>query len=159
MTLTLPPPHADTGSMESAGIALRSLFCGSPPPEATSDVSGCGCSSLACFSPSSMWPPAESCPPVNPAVPSLFPCPLSFLPASPLLVTSTPLVLALALTKLEKPESCEKRKLKRVRISLAVCVPSLPIAQESRGVGWVNIPEPEPEGWAETTPNSLPSFS
>ncbi|XP_063116563.1 chloride channel protein 2 isoform X4 [Cavia porcellus] len=49
--------ETSTGSMESAGIALRSLFCGSPPPEATSD--------------------------------------------------------------LEKPESCEKRKLKRVRISLA----------------------------------------
>ncbi|NP_001166401.1 chloride channel protein 2 [Cavia porcellus] len=49
--------ETSTGSMESAGIALRSLFCGSPPPEATSD--------------------------------------------------------------LEKPESCERRKLKRVRISLA----------------------------------------
>uniref|UniRef100_A0A8D2CVX6 Chloride channel protein 2 n=1 Tax=Sciurus vulgaris TaxID=55149 RepID=A0A8D2CVX6_SCIVU len=44
-----------TGNVESAGIALRSLFCGSPPPEAAS----------------------------------------------------------------EKPESCDKRKLKRVRISLA----------------------------------------
>ncbi|XP_047419331.1 chloride channel protein 2 isoform X3 [Sciurus carolinensis] len=46
-----------TGNVESAGIALRSLFCGSPPPEAASE--------------------------------------------------------------LEKPESCDKRKLKRVRISLA----------------------------------------
>lgn len=27
------------GSMEQAGIALRSLFCGSPPPEAASEVS------------------------------------------------------------------------------------------------------------------------
>ncbi|ELW46903.1 Chloride channel protein 2 [Tupaia chinensis] len=47
----------NTGSVESAGIALRSLFCGSPPPEAASE--------------------------------------------------------------LEKSESCDKRKLKRVRISLA----------------------------------------
>ncbi|XP_017721701.1 PREDICTED: chloride channel protein 2 isoform X3 [Rhinopithecus bieti] len=47
--------ESPTGSVESAGIALRSLFCGSPPPEAAS----------------------------------------------------------------EKLESCEKRKLKRVRISLA----------------------------------------
>lgn len=29
----------NTGNMESAGIALRSLFCGSPPLEATSEVS------------------------------------------------------------------------------------------------------------------------
>lgn len=29
-----------TGNMEQAGIALRSLFCGSPPPEPTSEVSG-----------------------------------------------------------------------------------------------------------------------
>ncbi|XP_008829525.1 chloride channel protein 2 isoform X1 [Nannospalax galili] len=49
--------ESPTGNMESAGIALRSLFCGSPPLEATSE--------------------------------------------------------------LEKSESCEKRKLKRVRISLA----------------------------------------
>ncbi|XP_023556446.1 chloride channel protein 2 isoform X3 [Octodon degus] len=49
--------ESSTGNAESAGIALRSLFCGSPPPEAT--------------------------------------------------------------TELEKPDSCEKRKLKRVRISLA----------------------------------------
>ncbi|XP_033618489.1 chloride channel protein 2 isoform X2 [Fukomys damarensis] len=47
--------ESPTGNAESAGIILRSLFCGSPPPEAAS----------------------------------------------------------------EKPESCEKRKLKRVRISLA----------------------------------------
>ncbi|XP_033618488.1 chloride channel protein 2 isoform X1 [Fukomys damarensis] len=49
--------ESPTGNAESAGIILRSLFCGSPPPEAASE--------------------------------------------------------------LEKPESCEKRKLKRVRISLA----------------------------------------
>ncbi|EHB12535.1 Chloride channel protein 2 [Heterocephalus glaber] len=49
--------ESSIGNVESAGIALRSLFCSSPPPE----------------------------------------------PAS----------------ELEKPESCEKRKLKRVRISLA----------------------------------------
>nr|XP_040126111.1 chloride channel protein 2 isoform X3 [Ictidomys tridecemlineatus] len=49
--------ESPTGNVESAGIALRSLFCGSPPPEAASE--------------------------------------------------------------LEKPESCDKRKLKRVRISLA----------------------------------------
>ncbi|XP_040606998.1 chloride channel protein 2 isoform X4 [Mesocricetus auratus] len=49
--------ESTTGNMESAGIALRSLFCGSPPLEATSE--------------------------------------------------------------LEKSESCDKRKLKRVRISLA----------------------------------------
>lgn len=32
----------NTGNVEQAGIALRSLFCGSPPPEAeaASEVSG-----------------------------------------------------------------------------------------------------------------------
>uniref|UniRef100_A0A8C9Q4N4 Chloride channel protein 2 n=1 Tax=Spermophilus dauricus TaxID=99837 RepID=A0A8C9Q4N4_SPEDA len=49
--------ESSTGNVESAGIALRSLFCGSPPPEAASEM--------------------------------------------------------------EKPESCDKRKPKRVRISLA----------------------------------------
>ncbi|XP_039097601.1 chloride channel protein 2 isoform X1 [Hyaena hyaena] len=49
--------ESPTGNMEQAGITLRSLFCGSPPPEAASE--------------------------------------------------------------LEKSESCDKRKLKRVRISLA----------------------------------------
>nr|XP_015092135.1 chloride channel protein 2 isoform X1 [Vicugna pacos] len=49
--------ESPTGNMEQAGIALRSLFCGSPPPEAASE--------------------------------------------------------------LEKSEKCDKRKLKRVRISLA----------------------------------------
>ncbi|XP_042636229.1 chloride channel protein 2 [Orycteropus afer afer] len=54
---TMNHGESPTGSGESAGIALRSLFCGSPPPEAASE--------------------------------------------------------------LEKSESCDKRKLKRVRISLA----------------------------------------
>ncbi|XP_020925609.1 chloride channel protein 2 isoform X4 [Sus scrofa] len=53
--------ESPTGNVEQAGIALRSLFCGSPPPEAASE----------------------------------------------------------ALTKLEKSGKCDKRKLKRVRISLA----------------------------------------
>lgn len=30
----------NTGNVEQAGIALRSLFCGSPPAEPTSEVSG-----------------------------------------------------------------------------------------------------------------------
>lgn len=30
----------NTGNVEQAGIALRSLFCGSPPPKAASEVSG-----------------------------------------------------------------------------------------------------------------------
>uniref|UniRef100_A0A8C9DRU8 Chloride channel protein 2 n=1 Tax=Prolemur simus TaxID=1328070 RepID=A0A8C9DRU8_PROSS len=54
-SITMNLGESPTGNVESAGIALRSLFCGSPPPEATS----------------------------------------------------------------EKSESCDKRKLKRVRISLA----------------------------------------
>lgn len=44
-----PPPKmkmhggllfGNTGNVEQAGIALRSLFCGSPPPKAASEVSG-----------------------------------------------------------------------------------------------------------------------
>lgn len=57
MTLPRGLVFGNTGNVEQAGIALRSLFCGSPPPEAASE--------------------------------------------------------------LEKSESCDKRKLKRVRISLA----------------------------------------
>lgn len=56
-----PPPHLvsrvwNTGNTESAGIALRSLFCGSPPQEASSEVSKPGAPLLtllsACLLPS-----------------------------------------------------------------------------------------------------------
>ncbi|EPY82358.1 chloride channel protein 2 [Camelus ferus] len=79
--------ESPTGNMEQAGIALRSLFCGSPPTEAASECA---------------LPPG---PPLS--LTSLLP------------ITSTPLLSGLALTKLEKSEKCDKRKLKRVRISLA----------------------------------------
>lgn len=54
-----PPPRSrvwNTGNTESAGIALRSLFCGSPPQEASSEVSKPGAPLLtllsACLLPS-----------------------------------------------------------------------------------------------------------
>lgn len=147
--------------MESAGIALRSLFCGSPPPEAASEVSGWSRPSWFTLS---LVPAMAETPPltsINRTVPSLCPpscqlwsCRVPFLLSSttpftsPLPITSTQLLSGLALTKLEKPESCDKRKLKRVRISLAVCSTSLPAAQEhwagrAECLGWVNLPELE----------------
>lgn len=74
----LAPPSRvwNTGNTESAGIALRSLFCGSPPQEASSEVSRPDAPFLtllsACLLPSCL--------------------PLQFHPAlhTPLPITSTP---------------------------------------------------------------------
>lgn len=49
-----------TGHVESAGIALRSLFCGSPPPEAKAEVSK---PPLPACSPSEPPSPAGALPP------------------------------------------------------------------------------------------------
>uniref|UniRef100_A0A8D1HWT0 Chloride voltage-gated channel 2 n=1 Tax=Sus scrofa TaxID=9823 RepID=A0A8D1HWT0_PIG len=138
--------ESPTGNVEQAGIALRSLFCGSPPPEAASEVSGWSLSiwlflssslsdaettsplTLQCLPPFSL----PFCPPGC----QLCPCSVPFLLTPPLSltsllpITSTPLLSDLALTKLEKSGKCDKRKLKRVRISLAVSAHFLPATQE-----------------------------
>ena len=69
------------------------------------------------------------------------PCGVPFLPSPPLSltsllpVTSTPLLSGLALTKLEKSGKCDKRKPKRVRISLAVSAPLPPVAPPEQETG------------------------
>uniref|UniRef100_A0A8C5YI61 Chloride channel protein 2 n=1 Tax=Microcebus murinus TaxID=30608 RepID=A0A8C5YI61_MICMU len=45
-SITMNLGESPTGNVESAGIALRSLFCASPPPEAASEVSGWSLCSL-----------------------------------------------------------------------------------------------------------------
>uniref|UniRef100_A0A8C9AA86 Chloride channel protein 2 n=1 Tax=Prolemur simus TaxID=1328070 RepID=A0A8C9AA86_PROSS len=64
-SITMNLGESPTGNVESAGIALRSLFCGSPPPEATSEVSGWSLSSRLAFSPILEWEEQQLDEPVN----------------------------------------------------------------------------------------------
>uniref|UniRef100_A0A2K6G0P2 Chloride channel protein 2 n=1 Tax=Propithecus coquereli TaxID=379532 RepID=A0A2K6G0P2_PROCO len=64
-SITMNLGESPTGNVESAGIALRSLFCGSPPREAASEVSGWSLSSQLAFSPILEWEEQQLDEPVN----------------------------------------------------------------------------------------------
>lgn len=84
--------------MEQAGITLRSLFCGSPPPEAASEVSGwsLSVSFFPALSDTETTSPftLQSLPPFSlpfcPPRRQLCPCCVPFLSALPLTLTSLP---------------------------------------------------------------------